>query len=185
MIIEIPNYISAETVSYIKETLNPFVDNAPSYTPTNNREGISLAVSKTPELRELDAKLFTIFSGIQQHIVQPRYRPSYLSKDSGYEYHKYSPGDVCLYHSDGEVEATNDPSKSNLRYASVILHLSTNEDGGDLIFPNQNKKIKTEAGKLVVFPPYGMFGHYTTPSETPREIMMTWFHYAKIAITEG
>jgi predicted 2-oxoglutarate/Fe(II)-dependent dioxygenase YbiX len=175
MIIEIPNYLSPENVEHIKNTVSPFVGKTPYV--TYNREGDTLPVSKTPELKELDLKLFGIFTEIQKNIVAPRYKPMFESADTGYEYHKYSPGDMCLYHTDGEVVATTTPNKFNLRYASVVLHLTTNDDGGELIFPNQNKKIKTEAGKLVVFPPHTTFGHYTTPSTQPREVLMTWFVY--------
>lgn len=177
MFIEIPNYLSAETVEYIRNSVNPFVEKQEKYTPTCNREGISVPVTSNPALLDLDAVLHRIFMDIQKTVIAPRYRPAHPSADSGYEYHKYNPGDICMYHSDGEVFANDESNRYKIRYASVILHLTTNEDGGELIFPNQNKKIKTEAGKLVVFPPYGMFGHYTTPSSTPREIMMTWFNY--------
>jgi hypothetical protein len=69
-----------------------------------------------------------------------------------------------------------------LRYASVTLHLNTVHEGGELVFPAQNKKVKTEEGKIVIFPPYGMFGHYTTPSEEPREVVVTWFIYANMVV---
>jgi hypothetical protein len=55
-------------------------------------------------------------------------------------------------------------------------------EGGELIFPEQNKSIKTEEGKLVIFPPYGMYGHYTTPSNEPREVIVAWFVYDGINV---
>jgi hypothetical protein len=71
-----------------------------------------------------------------------------------------------------------------LRYASVVLHLNSIEVGGDLVFSNQNKTIKTEAGKVVIFPPYGMFEHYSTSADVPREVIVTWFVYNNVRVQE-
>ena len=106
----------------------------------------------------------------------PRFAPMYKSCDTGYDYHVYNPNDICNIHSDGEI------LKNKLRYASVVLHLNTVEDGGELIFPNHNKKIKTEEGKVVIFPPSSSFLHYTTPSNTPREVIVSWFCYANVKV---
>lgn len=180
MIIEMPNYISAEEVANIRESVSPHL-NQPTY--TYNREGTSVLISKTPELRELDLKLQGIFSKVYGNIIAPRYKPALSSGDQGYEYHIYRPGDICHYHIDSEIAQSTDRSCFNLRYASVILHLTTNEDGGDLVFPAQKQSVKTEAGKVVVFPPYGMYGHYTTPSSTPREVIVSWFIYKTVKVS--
>jgi predicted 2-oxoglutarate/Fe(II)-dependent dioxygenase YbiX len=184
MIIEMPNFVSAEDVSNIREAIAPYV-NQPTY--TYNREGTSVLISRTPELKELDLKLQGIFSSVYGNVIAPRYKPALPSGDQGYEYHVYRPGDICHYHIDTEIAQSTDRSCFHLRYASVILHLTTNEDGGDLVFPAQKQSVKTEAGKIVVFPPYGMFGHYTTPSSTPREVIVSWFIYktATVNLNEG
>jgi hypothetical protein len=179
MIIEMPNYISADDVASIREAVLPYI-NKPTY--TYNREGTSVLISKTPELIDIDKKLQGIFSSLYGNVIAPRYKPALASGDQGYEYHIYRPGDICHYHIDSEVAQATDRSRFQLRYASVILHLTTNEDGGDLIFPAQKQSIKTEAGKIVVFPPYGMYGHYTTPSSTPREVIVSWFIYKNATI---
>ena len=114
---------------------------------------------------------------IQEELVQRRFKPQFDSADSGYEYHRYNAGEQCLHHADGEV------MDGLLRYASVIIHLSTND--GETIFPQQNKKIKTEEGKVVVFPPYGGFEHYVSPSTTAREVLVSWFIYAGVSINNG
>ena len=179
MIIELPNYISEEEVANIREAVKPY-SNDPTY--TYNREGTTVLISKLPELAELDKKLQGIFSRLYGNTIAPRYKPALASGDQGYEYHVYRPGDICHYHIDSEVAQSTDRTCFQLRYASVILHLTTNEDGGDLIFPAQNKQIKTEAGKVVIFPPYGMYGHYTNPSNTPREVIVSWFVYKNATV---
>jgi predicted 2-oxoglutarate/Fe(II)-dependent dioxygenase YbiX len=179
MIIELPNYISAEEVAEIREAVKPY-SNDPTY--TYNREGTTVLISKIPELKELDIKLQAIFSRLYGNTIAPRYKPALASGDQGYEYHLYRSGDICHYHTDSEIAESTDRSCFQLRYASVILHLSTNEDGGDLIFPAQKQTVKTEAGKIVVFPPYGAFGHYTTPSSKPREVIVAWFVYKNVTV---
>jgi hypothetical protein len=182
MILEFPNYISADITKKIRDSVKPFIDTSK---PTMyNRDGYTVGISKTLELKDLDNELHDIFSKIQENIVKQRYSPIFNSGDSGYEYHLYNPNNICHYHADGEFsdEISN---KTLLRYASVVLHLNTVHEGGELIFPEQNKSIKTEEGKLVIFPPYGMYGHYTTPSNEPREVIVTWFVYNGITVNKN
>jgi hypothetical protein len=98
--------------------------------------------------------------------------------------HIYNPNDICRYHVDGELHDIT-KQQTLLRYASVVIHLNTVTEGGELVFPNQNKSIKTEEGKLVVFPPYGMYGHYTTPSNQVREVIVSWFVYDGLTVNKN
>jgi hypothetical protein len=165
-----------EDVERIRNAVQPFLSQAPATTHPTNRDGKTVGISTEPELKEIDRYLHALFVKVQEDIVAKRYKPEYPSGDSGYAYHLYRPGDICHYHKDGEFSDPTQP-ETLLRYASVTLHLNTVKEGGELVFPAQNKKVKTEAGKIVIFPPYGMFGHYTTPSEEPREVVVTWFVY--------
>jgi hypothetical protein len=172
MILEFPNYISTEDTQFIKESCRPFIDK--NRAATYNRDGHTVSITEIPELELVDKKIHSIMNDIQVNLIQNRYKPQYKSADSGYEYHMYNANDICHHHSDGEV------AEGFLRYASVIIQLTTND--GELIFPSQNKTIKTEEGKVVIFPPYGMYGHYVTPSSKPREVLVSWFIYDGITI---
>jgi len=180
MIIEIPRAITSEQCSFIKEAVTPFLLNAEQH--TYNRDGKTVNITRIPELREVDNFLNNFFKTIYEKIIFHRFRPmnEFLSGDSGYEYHLYGPNEVCNYHADGEIH--DNSQETMLRYASVTLHLNTVHKGGELVFPAQNKSVKTEEGKIVVFPPYGMFGHYTTPSQEQREVIVTWFVYKNVII---
>ena len=179
MILEFPNYLDSETIKEIRDAVRPFISNKKE--TAYNRDGNTVNITKIPELKVLDNKLYQIFTKVQIDIIKSRYKPQYQSADAGYEYHIYHPKDICHHHSDGEIENLTD-EKTLLRYASVILHLSTVHEGGELVFPDQNVKIKTEEGKLVIFPPYGMYGHYTTPSNETREVIVSWFVYNGINV---
>ena len=183
MILEFPNYLDSETIKEIRESVRPFISKKKQ--TAYNRDGNTVSITEIPELKSLDDKLHEIFVKIQIDIVQNRYKPQLTSADEGYEYHLYNPNDICHFHWDGEIVNFNKiKNKTLLRYASIILHLNTVHEGGELIFPYQNKSIKTEEGKLVIFPPYGMYGHYTTPSNEPREVIVTWFVYDGINIVK-
>jgi predicted 2-oxoglutarate/Fe(II)-dependent dioxygenase YbiX len=175
MIIELSNWVNKETTARIRSAVESHLvgtqDDYATY-----RDGKTVAISKTPELQHIDQELHKIFSGLHENILSRRYNPSFPVADSGYEFHRYLPGDVCHYHADGEV------ADKMLRFASVTLHLSTVDNGGELVFPEQNKSVKTEEGKIVVFPPYGSFGHYTTPSDQVRDVIVFWFVYKNIKV---
>lgn len=180
MIIELPNYVSFSEVTEIRNILQFYIPKEETY--IYNREGKSIYLWQHPELKELDQKLANIFVGLQQNVLRHRYQIHRASSDSGYEFHSYGPGQICHHHADGEFAATSNPEIFKLRYASVILHLNTIQNGGELIFPAQNKSVKTEAGKMVIFPPYPMFSHYTTPAEETRDVVMTWFTYPDVLL---
>ncbi len=181
MIIELPNSVSKNDTAFIREAVRPFLQNQKH--AAFNRDGRSIDITKTSELHKVDAFLSKLFCELQTDVVSQRYRPPSQceSGDSGYEYHMYAPGDVCHFHADHEFHSSS--NNTLLRYASVVLHLNTVDEGGELVFPSQNKSVKTEEGKIVVFPPYGMFSHYTTPSNQPREVVVTWFLYTNYRVT--
>ena len=175
VIIEIPSFVALEDVSVIRNSVSAFLPKA-SF-PVYNRDGKTVAITETPELKSTDTLISKIMQGVLDNVILRRYKPAFASGDSGYEYHLYQPGEVCHYHTDGEV------CKNQLRYATVIIFLTDNDDG-ELVFPAQNKEIKPEAGKIVVVPPNGRHGHYTKPAKADREILMTWFVYSGLQVTE-
>jgi hypothetical protein len=177
MIIELQNFVDKDIVEEIKDSVKLFLPKVKNH--AYNRDGLSVNITQNEQLKNLDCKINEILSNLQSQILTQRYKPIYESGSSDFEYHLYEAGDVCQLHADSEFSQVN--SKSSLiRYASVILHLNTVKNGGELIFPNQNKSIKTESGKIVIFPPYGMYQHYTTPSIENREVIVTWFVYKNI-----
>ena len=177
MIIELPNYVDLNLVEEIKSAVKPHINNNVNH--RIYRDGNTVVISNTLELKDIDNKIHILYNEIQRNIIAPRYSPIGQSADSGYQYHIYKPGDVAHPHVDGEVYG------SFLRYASVIFCLNTPKDGGELVFPKQNKIIKSEAGKIIIFPPNGTHTHYTTPSTDIREVVVSWFIYKDIVVQQN
>ena len=191
MFIEIPNFLSQEEVDYISDNLRSYAEKNPTERAVS-RYGKSLFLSKLvhegdPLITEIDQRLYQHFARIAKEVVIPNFQPDFPIGDSGYEYHWYRPGENCVLHSDGETAFERDDNSqqiignvSRLRFATVLLYLKTCTDGGEIVFPKQRKIFKAEAGKLLAFPPYNYYEHYTNPSSQDREIIMTWMNYDNI-----
>jgi hypothetical protein len=187
MIFELPNFVSEDQLNFINSEIEKYYNNPEisKRKESSYRDGKTIIISNHPEVEELDNYLFKIFSSPELlNYLNRRYFPKFETGDTGYEFHRYEPGDICQVHSDGEVSASHGQHNEEylLRFASIILHLNTPKVGGELIFPSLNKTIKTEAGKIVIFPPYGFAQHYTTESSDPRDVIVTWFVYKNLLV---
>ena len=187
MIFELPNFVSQEDLNFINLEISKVYDdpNIARQNPHSYRDGKTIGISDIKELSHLDELLIKIFTKLSGFVIR-RYSPdsTFGSADTGYEFHRYNAGDTCHIHGDGEVtfETTSYQEESLLRFASVVLHLNTPSSGGETVFPTLNKTIKTEAGKIVIFPPYGFAQHYTTESCDPRDVIVTWFVYKNLLV---
>ena len=84
--------------------------------------------------------------------------------------------DATKIHCDGIVHNPSNPCfENNVRVFSTIIALNSDYEGGELCFPNQDVKIKLEAGDAIVFPPYRTHPHYTNAlNGTFRYTINTW-----------
>lgn len=186
MIFELQNFVTQEQLDFINLKIADVYDN-PNFSKrkiNSYRDGKTIKISETKELKELDDYLFKIFSSDELiGFIKRRYFPAFDTADTGYEFHRYPPGECCHVHADGEVLIGNTPGEESLlRFASIVLHLNTPRSGGELVFPTLNKTIKTEAGKLVIFPPYGFAQHYTQASQDSRDVIVAWFVYKDLLV---
>ena len=63
------------------------------------------------------------------------------------------------------------------RFVAFILYLNDVEEGGETHLPKQEIKIKPEAGKLILFPPFWTHPHAELkPVKEPKYIMMSYLH---------
>ena len=181
MIYELPNYVCKEDLNAINEAIDIYVKDKKNLhkKPDTYRHGDTIAISQQPSLNELDKLVYKICNSLNSFVVK-NYRPTLPHADMGYEFHRYYPGDICNVHSDSELFFANNTNTALIRFLSVVIHLNTPIDGGDIVFPEQNKIVKTEAGKVVLFPPYGFVPHYTTPSSSNRDVIVTWLVYGNV-----
>lgn len=80
-----------------------------------------------------------------------------------------------LYHCDSEVEINGEidmgynflqhkPLSIPLLYdITVLMYLSSDFEGGELVFPDYGLKIKPKAGDMLMFPSGHQYSHYVTP----------------------
>ena len=52
-------------------------------------------------------------------------------------------------------------TKTENRTLSIILSLNDDYEGGEIVFPIQNREIKLKKGQIILFPPYWTHPHYT------------------------
>jgi len=189
MIFELPNFVSQKDLDVINLEIGKVYNNQDiAHRNLNSyRDGKTIAISDEKELMHIDELLVPIFDKVS-NFVSRRYSPcfGFESADTGYEFHRYNAGEVCHMHADGEVTFSrqNKLEESLLRFASIVLHLNTPRTGGEIVFPTLNKTVKTEAGKVVIFPPYGFATHYTTESCDVRDVIVTWFVYKNLLVRQ-
>ena len=80
-------------------------------------------------------------------------------------------------HVDG-VSSTSSDLDTKKRVLSAIIALNEDYEGGEIVFPVQNRKIKLKMGQVILFPPYWTHPHYTNnlKNNTFRYTINTWFY---------
>ena len=182
MIYSLQNAIPKELILKIKSGITDELLYSSDQLGGYNRVGKTVNISKTPELACLDSDLSLFIGNLVKKYINFRYAPSFATGDSGYEFHRYAPGDMCLVHTDGECDIVEGGNTGLLRYATIVLHLNTVHSGGKTVFPHQNKSFDTIEGQVLIFPPYNAYPHYVTPSDERRDIVMTWLVYTDINV---
>jgi predicted 2-oxoglutarate/Fe(II)-dependent dioxygenase YbiX len=113
-----------------------------------------------------------IFNSINHTVLTVGKYPvdiSCIKSDSGYRLRKiHGPTKI---HVDGVLEE----SCNGVRFASVIIALNSDYEGGEFVFQEQDVKIKLKAGQALFFPPYWSHPHETLELHgTYRYTINTW-----------
>jgi hypothetical protein len=72
---------------------------------------------------------------------------------------------------------SEDPTDSKHPVVSGVLYLNDNYTGGEIYFPEQDIKIKPEAGSLIMFPSYRPYFHHPLPVTEGTKYMIPFFWY--------
>lgn len=125
---------------------------------------------------ELHDKLYKMIFNSINHIVlivgnTTPIDISCIKSDSGYRLRKVH-GSTKI-HVDGVLENYN-----KVRFASVVIALNSDYEGGEFVFPEQDVKIKLKAGQALFFPPHWSHPHKTLELHgTYRYTINTWLCY--------
>jgi hypothetical protein len=71
------------------------------------------------------------------------------------------------------------PSGFPSREISSVFYWNDDYKGGEIVFPNQNKKIKPSSGMLILFPSSSDFPHKVLPVKSGVRYVSTNFWYCK------
>ncbi len=77
----------------------------------------------------------------------------------------------------GKHVDAEDPTDKAHPVVSGVLYLNDQYEGGEIYFPEQNIKIKPEAGSLVMFPSYRPYFHHPLPVTSGNKYMVPFFWY--------
>lgn len=80
-------------------------------------------------------------------------------------------------HIDNVLSDMDSHKSNNFRVLSCIMCINDDYEGGELVFPSQNRTIKLKRGQIIVFPPYWTHPHYSEKlkNDTFRYTITTWF----------
>jgi predicted 2-oxoglutarate/Fe(II)-dependent dioxygenase YbiX len=112
---------------------------------------------------ELGAILPSLQDGFNNGFVDDGYQMQKTVKDGGYVYHADSNGINCN------------------RFMVAIWYLNDGFEGGETEFEHQQVKIKPEAGKLLLFPPWWTHRHRGCPvTNGTKYIATTWLNFVGV-----
>lgn len=133
-----------------------------------------LVTSGKAHWKDLDGELFRSLSSAVREFREayPFFKGPF--KDVGYNLQRYTPGEYYHWHIDG---GSHDFANRQL---VALWYLNDVEGpGGETEFSYQQAKIKPEAGKLVLFPPFWTHEHRAVKLEAGvKYIATTWVVFA-------
>lgn len=142
---------------------------------TSIKKTTDLRISGRPDWKDIDtalvqsvARAFNEFGQIFPFFAANSF------KDIGYNMQRYLPGEYYHWHVDGG------PGPFSQRQLVAIWYLNNVAGpGGETEFPLQEIKVKPEAGKLVLFPPFWTHVHRAVTLEKGvKYIATTWICFA-------
>jgi hypothetical protein len=77
----------------------------------------------------------------------------------------------------GKHVDAEDPTDKAHPVVSGVLYLNDDYEGGEIYFPEQDVKIKPEAGSLIMFPAYRPYFHHPLPVTSGSKYMVPFFWY--------
>lgn len=195
-VLVIDDVLTEEECQYVIDTLNQSPDLEKIRHLGNEEVGYTVREGKSYLLdkvyfKDIDELIFNkvttkIYSVFQTNEYYRRWVAKYDVSDLGYQYCKYTEGEMLRTHYDSHFikhgETNYLGTKTSIPYtafifASMSLQLNTLAEGGELIFPKQNIVIPQKAGRVVVWSPDYLYEHGTNPvgEGDERHNIVTWY----------
>ena len=138
------------------------------------KKSTDLVVSGKPNWQDIDRELFrSLGLAIREfRETYPFFKGPF--KDSGYAIQRTSPGEYYHWHIDGGSH------EFSLRQLVAVWYLNdVPAPGGETEFSYQHVRIRPEAGKLLLFPPFWTHEHRgVSPQKGVKYIATTWAVFA-------
>lgn len=141
---------------------------------TSMKRTTDLVTSGKENWKDLDNELFRSLSQALHEIREayPFFKGPF--KDNGYAIQRYNPGGYYHWHIDGGSHDFSDRQLVALWYLNDV-----EGPGGETEFSYQQIKVKPEAGKLALFPPFWTHEHRAVTLEKGlKYIATTWVVFA-------
>ncbi len=101
--------------------------------------------------------------------------------DDGFIFAHYRPGDDLKLHVDGQ---SSEKGRNGLRLVTVLFFLNDTQ-GGELVFPMQERVIQPKQGSAVVFPVGFTHPHFVEACQSDRFIVQTWLTDPRHAVVDA
>lgn len=148
---------------------------------SNIRTSEELAISYTPNLKEIDSFLYTVFHEYSQTYLNKMtemysgstYPIFDISVDDGYNLLKYEQGCYYKLHVDQDTKLNG---SNKIRIVSALLYLNDVSKGGGTHFISQKITVQPKKGRIVMFPSSYSHAHESIPVESGEKyVIVTWF----------
>mgnify|MGYP001169561180 CR=1 FL=1 len=142
---------------------------------TELKKSLDLTISGLNEWKDLDEILFKSANDALEVYATKIEKESTISlwsdelKDNGYTVKKYEPGDYFKWHVDSHVD------NGWVRQIAFIWYLNDVTEDGETEFKFSGKKIKPEAGKLILFPASWTYPHRGISPKNSNKYIITSF----------
>ena len=166
-----------DTIQFLEKT----IENEPNIIQTEKWENCRNVNAKyiiSEYIEKNNPNLFHRINMCYRKIISELINMKYSISQIGYHNNTFTVRKIygpTREHADGLYN--NNESKHGVRYASCIINLNNDYNGGEFIFKEQNFKYKMKKNDIIIFPPYYSHPHLTLPLEdrTYRYTINTWF----------
>ena len=138
------------------------------------KKSTDLVVSGKPHWQDIDRELFRSLGQANQEFRETYSFFKGPFKDSGYAIQRTSPGEHYHWHIDGGSHEFSQRQLVAVWYLNDVAG-----PGGETEFSYQNVRVRPEAGKLLLFPPFWTHEHRgVTLEQGVKYIATTWAVFA-------